>query len=455
METSGVFPALRNDLRALGHELEQVPGDLVEWRQLLERLQQSTSDLRGRVTELASEIREVPEVLECWARRLEDQVRELHEELTAVAPWLDQLASSERERADSADPPGSRSGLVNEEVRQRWLSLRDRLVTPASLADLLSQRETVLAELAELEKLWSGAAVRPPFDVLAAGVRDGAGATLLDQCQALADRAAELAREMDFHLLYNEQRHLFAVGFNLASNKLDNSHYDLLASEAALTSFLAVARGDVPRRHWFQLGRPITRVAGGLTLLSWGGTMFEYLMPRLLLRSMHGTLLEGSQRTMVARQIEYGRQRRVPWGISESAFNALDAALDYQYQSFGVPGLGLKRGLAQDLVIAPYATGLAVTVRPRAALKNLARLAAEDWSEMTSAANASSNHVKSLDRWVTKAREANPALNDEQAERLAVMMRKAHYVRMGKLSADARRLAREAQAELARADGAA
>src|SRR5262249_1166368 len=129
--------------------------------------------------------------------------------------------------------------------------------------------------------------------------------------------------------------------------------------------------------HWFQLGRQLTRVGGGLALISWGGTMFEYLMPRLLLRTYPGTLLDESDRAAVARQIEYGRQSRVPWGISESGFSALDAALDYQYQSFGVPGLGLKPGLSKDLVIAPYATALALAVRPHAALRNFRALAGE------------------------------------------------------------------------------
>src|SRR5262249_9456044 len=151
----------------------------------------------------------------------------------------------------------------------------------------------------------------------------------------------------------------------------------LLASEACLTSFLAVARGDAPQRHWFQLGRPLARVPGGVTLVSWGGTMFEYLMPRLLLRDYPGTLLDESRRGAVARQIEYGRQARVPWGVSESGFSALDARLDYQYQAFGVPGLGLKRGLARDLVVAPYATALALAARPRAAVDNFRALAAE------------------------------------------------------------------------------
>lgn len=201
--------------------------------------------------------------------------------------------------------------------------------------------------------------------------------SLAERCDALATRAAALAGAMNFRFLYDRQMHLFAIGFNRSTNALDNSHYDLLASEASLTSFLAIARGDADRKHWFQLGRPVTRAAGYTALVSWGGTMFEYLMPRLLLQYYPGTLLDESCRGAVARQIEYGRQTGVPWGVSESGFAALDVALDYQYKSFGVPGLGIKRGLARDLVIAPYATALAAMIDPRRALENFRALRRE------------------------------------------------------------------------------
>ena len=181
---------------------------------------------------------------------------------------------------------------------------------------------------------------------------------------------------MDFHQLYNESRHLFSVGLNLSSGQLDSSHYDLLASESALTSFLCIARGDAHRRHWFQLGRLVTSVGESLALVSWGGTMFEYLMPRLYLKTFPHTLLDESRHSAVERQIRYGRERGVPWGISESGYNFTDADGNYQYQSFGVPGLGLKRGLEQDLVIAPYATVMAVMSRPVEAVANFAALSA-------------------------------------------------------------------------------
>ena len=182
---------------------------------------------------------------------------------------------------------------------------------------------------------------------------------------------------MDFRFLYKPDRHLFAIGYQVTQERLDAACYDLMASEARLASFLAIARGDAPRRHWFHLGRSATRVAGRPCLVSWGGTMFEYLMPPLLMRSYPGTLLAESCEAAVLRQEQYGRQRHVPWGVSESAFSSQSVSYDYQYQSFGVPGLGLKRGLGQDLVIAPYATALAAPLRPRDVLANFRRLGAE------------------------------------------------------------------------------
>jgi cyclic beta-1,2-glucan synthetase len=195
---------------------------------------------------------------------------------------------------------------------------------------------------------------------------------------ALARRASAIAAGMRFEFLYDKRRRIFSIGYRLADadgpGRLDGSFYDLLASEARLASFVAIAKGDVPQHHWFHLGRMATNVDGHATLLSWGGTMFEYLMPLLLLRSYPGTLLDQSCRASVLRQIEYGRERRVPWGVSESAYAFTDRSGNYQYKAFGVPGLGLKRGLADDLVVAPYATALAGLVDPAAAVSNFAAL---------------------------------------------------------------------------------
>jgi len=195
----------------------------------------------------------------------------------------------------------------------------------------------------------------------------------------LVSRLSALADAMRFDFLYDRRRRIFSIGYRLADGdgpgQLDAAFYDLLASEARLASFVAIAKGDVPQHHWFHLGRLVTSVKGRATLMSWGGTMFEYMMPQLLMRSFPGTLLDQSCRASVQRQIDYGGQRDVPWGISESAYAFTDRDGNYQYRAFGVPGLGLKRGLATDLVIAPYATALASLVTPPAAAENLERLA--------------------------------------------------------------------------------
>ena len=196
----------------------------------------------------------------------------------------------------------------------------------------------------------------------------------------LAARADVLMDAMNFSVLFNQDRQLFAIGFRLAdgesAGRLDAACYDLLASEARLASFLAIARGEVPERHWFRLGRSITSVHGAPVLLSWSATLFEYLMPLLLMRTYPGTLLDESCHLALRRQIEYAGTRGVPWGISESAYNLVDRYGTYQYKAFGVPGLGLKRGLGDDLVVAPYATALAAMLDPTEGAANFRRLAA-------------------------------------------------------------------------------
>jgi cyclic beta-1,2-glucan synthetase len=186
--------------------------------------------------------------------------------------------------------------------------------------------------------------------------------------------AEQYVNEMDFGFLYHLQRRVFHIGFNLDAGQLDNNYYDLLASEARIASIIAIAKGEVPQSHWLHLGRPVTRVEGSYVLLSWNGTMFEYLMPPLFLRSYPGTLLADSTHGAVLHQIAYGKAKGVPWGISESGFYRFDASQNYQYRAFGVPGLGFKRGLSDDLVVAPYASLIAVAYAPQAVVRNLASL---------------------------------------------------------------------------------
>jgi cyclic beta-1,2-glucan synthetase len=185
----------------------------------------------------------------------------------------------------------------------------------------------------------------------------------------------ELSAGMNMRFLYDKERKLFAIGFNVSTDVLDRSYYDLLASEARFGSFVAIARGDVPLEHWFSLGRPYGAVGRQRVLLSWTGTMFEYLMPLLFQYSYVNSLLDKAACEAVTVQIAYGHSRRVPWGISESAFGNLDLNKTYQYKAFGVPALGLKRGLEEQLVIAPYAALLALNVAPKKTVANLKKMA--------------------------------------------------------------------------------
>ena len=203
---------------------------------------------------------------------------------------------------------------------------------------------------------------------------EGAGAVLAARLKALAHEARAMAMGMDFAFLMDSERELLSIGYSLADNRLDPSCYDLLASEARLASLFAIAKGDTRTRHWFHLGRTATPLGTGSALISWSGSMFEYLMPSLVMRAPAGSLLEQTNRLVVRRQQAYGEAMGIPWGVSESAYNARDMEFTYQYSNFGVPGLGLKRGLAENVVIAPYATGLAAMVDAPGALRNYALL---------------------------------------------------------------------------------
>lgn len=200
-------------------------------------------------------------------------------------------------------------------------------------------------------------------------------AALSSRLTTIAQRVEDMVRAMDFTFLFDPTRKLLSIGFRVSENSLDPSCYDLLASEARLASFIAIAKGDVPSSHWFHLGRALTPVGEGSALVSWSGSIFEYLMPALVMRFQAGSLLCRTYELIVDRQIQYGRERGVPWGVSESAYNARDLDLTFQYSSFGVPGLGLKRGLSEDVVVAPYATALAAMINPKEATQSFRHLA--------------------------------------------------------------------------------
>ena len=315
----------------------------------------------------AAGAREESKDFELWRRTFAQCCRDHREEMVALFPWL---PSQERLRAHAARQD-------NHALKE----ILDQLAAP-SLNLIADNSELWAAQIApwaeaEAKKADSAEVAQALADLGAALAAAGRRAQQqILELENLARRCEALAR-MDFTLLYDPARELFSIGYNVSQHKLDANYYDLLASEARLTSFVAIALGQVEQTHWFRLGRSLTTSGGKPTLISWSGSMFEYLMPLLVMPACENTLLDYSCKSAVARQIDYGRQIHVPWGISESGYNLRDTDANYQYRAFGIPGLGFKRGLAEDIVIAPYATVMALMVAPEAACKNLAVLRRE------------------------------------------------------------------------------
>lgn len=183
-----------------------------------------------------------------------------------------------------------------------------------------------------------------------------------------------ISREMNFNFLYDKNRRLFSIGYNVEENSLGNSYYDLLASECRIASFVAVSKNDVPKSHWFNLSRAMTNAFHTHSLVSWSGTMFEYFMPSLIMKNYPKTLLDQTYRGVIKAQMAFAKQKKVPWGISESAFHEFDNDENYQYKAFGIPGLGLKRGLEDEVVVSPYSTIISLPFCVKKGIENLKRL---------------------------------------------------------------------------------
>ncbi len=343
------------DLGMIRSDLARSPGTLREAAACLQRVAESAARI-AIPPDTGGEGR-------FWREALEKACRDHHEDFLFVAPWLALPARSWK--STGLDP-----GLIAK------LSQLDEALTLREVAEL----DQTLCPLAQ-ETLDSGLAKPPWGDWLS---------ELLPRVHLASDRAGErihdlgiLARQcleladMDFTFLFDAGRDLFSIGFNTEEHRVDASYYDLLASEARLCSYVAVAQGQVTQDHWFSLGRLLLAGRGRPVLASWSGSLFEYLMPLLVMPNYENTLLDQTYKGAVEHQIAYGRSSGIPWGVSESGYNRTDIHLNYQYRAFGVPGLGLKRGLADDQVIAPYATVMALMVMPRLACENLERLAAD------------------------------------------------------------------------------
>jgi len=313
-----------------------------------------------------------------WLGALRHQIASHQREAKILTPWH-LISTSDLEAL---------IGNIGTEPVSQWRAIVEVLTSVPRVSDIAELSRQVLVQLAalqpELAPILSETGEQARLAAraltnLTSACESAAGAAedLQIRLARMAQTCAEAVEDMDFHFLLEKDRKVFTIGYNVSDLRHDNSYYDLLASEARLASFIAIAKGDVPQEHWFRMGRQLTSVDGGRALISWAGTMFEYLMPLLVMRNYNDTLLDQTYRAVVRRQIEYGQERGVPWGISESAYNVRDLNLNYQYGPFGVPGLGLKRGLIEDVVIAPYATLLAAAINPRAAILNLRSLEKE------------------------------------------------------------------------------
>ncbi len=340
----------------------------------------SRRGIRRELGSLREQLSETPETLADWITLLS----QLRTALSAVGVLLHELdESSPSTTSESAPGPFAEAVYWHERAASALIARQDELDTLAGWTAVLGESALTvppptitLAGLAQ----WGAQSLQLLADNNQRELREAveraraAADDLIERAERLAALADDLVEETEFEFLFNRERQLFAIGFNVAEGRLDPSHYDTLASEARLASFVGIATGRIPHEHWFKLGRSLTPTGTSRALLSWSASMFEYLMPLLVMRAYPNTLLDETYEAVVSRQMKYGAQRGVPWGISESAYNLQDLDGNYQYRAFGVPGLGLKRGLADDLVIAPYATVLAALVSPTDAVTNLKAL---------------------------------------------------------------------------------
>ncbi len=308
-----------------------------------------------------------------WAMRLRGEVAAARRELDHVTPWVAVM-----HRRPAAANEGHLASAL--EPVDRLLLQLPRLADASEMCgralDALASPPMAVARRESTDGPKGPEGVKEWLDDLRSALETTAetASGIQTRLRAIADTADALVRGMSFSSLYDPDRRLFYIGYDATAERFDEHHYDLLASEARVASFIAIAKGDVPEEHWSYLGRPIGRFGGERGLLSWSGTMFEYLMPPLVLAERPQTLLGRTNRAAVRAQQRYGEKRGVPWGISESGYAHVDADDNYQYRAFGVPTLGFKRGLARELVIAPYATVLAVQLDPGAVSRNLATL---------------------------------------------------------------------------------
>ncbi|MFN2438485.1 MAG: GH36-type glycosyl hydrolase domain-containing protein [Chitinophagaceae bacterium] len=356
--TASMFEGLLDELRIIGAKtkipalvkLEQELADtfsehldnLQNTQKYIEHLDQTLSNILNPQWNFENETG-------WWIKKILTHIEKIKTELHAIVPWLSLPSPPSKFTELIPSLPGIPTIVQLSKIEQSLLNKINRLYENENTNEenewLNRYREAITESRRKAKEL-------------------------ILMAEQLAQNCEDLSI-VDYDFLYDRTQHLLTIGYNVEEHRKDNSYYDLLASEARLTTFTAIAQGKLPQQSWFALGRQLTNIGTLPILLSWSGSMFEYLMPQLIMPAYDNTLLDQTTKAVIQKQIDYGKKRGVPWGISESGYNMVDAHLNYQYHAFGVPGLGFKRGLAEDLVISPYSTIMALMVAPKEAYENL------------------------------------------------------------------------------------
>ncbi|QOC24035.1 cellobiose phosphorylase [Wenzhouxiangella sp. AB-CW3] len=343
-------------------------------RRLLQQWQQQYFDrLADEVIGLAEDREVVVSAeaireLRIWLDELQSQAHRATHMLECLLPWVDDLSDLEQV-CDS----------VESDVAPQWQQLLSLLKGQWRLSTWVSRSRRVLTLIAQLQdKSVKDQSQSTIIERLARQLdhAQSVASKLRSDFQEISRQASAWAAEMDFRFLYDKERHLFRIGYDVSNATPDPNFYDLLASEARLASLWAIANGQVPPRHWLFLGRPFRRRHGRSILMSWGATLFEYMMPRLYAQTPSGSLLDNASRAAIDLHRSFADRHQIPWGISESAYYQLDEQQVYAYRAFGVPGLGFKRDLGERLVVAPYSSIMALPFDPLAVVDNLRRIKA-------------------------------------------------------------------------------
>jgi len=322
--------------------------DARSWMSLLAKIDSAIADM-----EMQNTIKKLP-----WGKRLEAMINSYKEEMSNLVPMI--------------DVPLDKGKMQSIRVRE----LLQKSLGNVSLMELLDIYRNALSVIKEDLRDPGLKDMHQTLNLLVKKVQDALSyaESVTNLYRNLIDRIRNLIDAIKFTPLYDAKKQLFSIGYNIEEGRLTKSYYDLFVSEARQTSYIAIARGEVDKKHWFRLGRKLIMADDYRGIVSWTGTMFEYLMPLLIMRNYENTLLDETYSFAVRTQKAYGAKRKIPWGTSESAYYAFDRNLNYQYKAFGVPGLGLKRGLGKDMVVAPYATMLALPIDPEAAVANIRKL---------------------------------------------------------------------------------